>query len=178
MKLEKITNETKLRLRPLKWARHVIGTELKNFYKIDEGVYRSKQPDKDTFPMLEQLGMKEVLNLRRYHTDNDEAKNTAIKLHHIKINAGSITQNHLIKALKIIENRKGPIVFHCWHGSDRTGAVAAAYRIIFNNWSNAQAIDELENGDYGYHEKFYGNIKKLIRNLDVERVKSQLNNEH
>ena len=97
-------------------------------------------------------------------------------LHHIKINAGSITENHLIKALKIIKNRKGPIVFHCWHGSDRTGAVAAAYRIIFNNWSKIDAIDELENGDYGYHEKFYGNIKKLIKNLNVEQVKSRLNN--
>lgn len=164
------------RLRPNKWATEVIGTELDNYHQIDEGVYRSKQPDEDTFAMLENMGIKEVLNLRRHHSDNDEAVKTNLKLHHIKINAGSITEDHLIEALTIIKNRKGPIVFHCWHGSDRTGAIAAAYRIIFNNWSKADAIDELENGNYGYHEKFYGNIKELIRNLDVERVKLKLNN--
>ena len=167
---------TQPRLRPAQWATEIIGTELDNFYKIDEGVYRSKQPDDDTFVMLENMGIKEVLNLRRHHSDIDEAKDTKLKLHHIKINAGSITEDHIIEALAVIKNRKGPIVFHCWHGSDRTGAVAAAYRIIFNNWSKADAIDELQNGDYGYHEKFYGNIKDLINNLDIEHVKYHLNN--
>ena len=164
------------RLRPSQWATEVIGTDLDNFYQIDEGVFRSKQPDEDAFKMLEKMGVKEVLNLRRYHSDDDEAEGTSINLHRIKINAGSITEEHIIEALKIIKNRKGPIVFHCWHGSDRTGAIAAAYRIIFNNWNKADAIDELENGNYGYHEKFYGNIKRLIRNLDVEGIKSRFNN--
>jgi protein tyrosine/serine phosphatase len=164
------------KLRPAKWATQVIGTELDNFHKMDEGVYRSKQPDEETFAMLENMGIKEILNLRRHHSDNDEAEETDLTLHHIKINAGSITEDHLIKALSIIKNRKGPIVFHCWHGSDRTGAVAAAYRIIFNNWSKADAIDELENGNYGYHEQFYGNIKDLINNLDVDHVKFHLLN--
>jgi protein tyrosine/serine phosphatase len=168
-------NKSQPRLRPTKWARSIIGTDLNNFHKIDDGVYRSKQPDEKSFVMLENMGITEVLNLRRFHTDNDEAEKTNIKLHRIKINAGSITEDHLIEALKIIKNRKGPIVFHCWHGSDRTGAVAAAYRIIFNDWSIADAIDELEYGDYGYHEKFYGNIKDLINDLDIENVINQLN---
>ena len=171
-----VNSDSQPRLRPAQWARAVIGTELDNFHQVDEGVYRSKQPDDDTFAMLEKLGIKEVLNLRRYHSDDDEAEKTDIKLHRIKINAGSITENHLIEALKIINNRSGPIVFHCWHGSDRTGAVAAAYRIIFNNWTKAEAIDELENGDYGFHEKFYGNIKELLQNLDLEHVKFHLSN--
>lgn len=161
--------------RPTQWAQNISGTELDNFYKIDDGVYRSKQPDEETFAMLEKMGIKEVLNLRRHHSDTDEAEKTDLNLHHIKINAGSITEDHLIEALSIIKNRKGPIVFHCWHGSDRTGAVAAAYRIIYNNWSKADAIDELINGGYGYHEGIYGNIKELLENLDVDRVKKQLN---
>ncbi len=168
-------NNSGPRLRPSRWAIPIIGTDLDNFHKVDEDVYRSKQPDDDNFAMLEQMGIKEALNLRRYHSDDDEAQKTNITLHRIKINAGSITEDHLIEALRFIQNRKGPIVFHCWHGSDRTGAVAAAYRIIFNDWSKEEAIDELENGDYGYHEKFYGNIIKLLKNLDVENVKSNLN---
>lgn len=162
------------KVRPTQWAQEIIGTELDNFYKIDDGVYRSKQPDEDTFAMLQKMGIKEVLNLRRHHSDVDDAENTNIKTHHIKINAGSITEEHLIQSLMIIHNRKGPIVFHCWHGSDRTGAVAAAYRIVFNDWSKADAIDELRNGGYGYHASIYGNIVELLENLDVEHVKHHL----
>lgn len=162
------------RIRPERWAKKIINTELNNFYLVDDGVYRSKQPDDENFAMLEKMGIKEVLNLRNFHSDDDEAKNNHLILNRIKLNAGSITEDHLINALKVIKNRSGPIVFHCWHGSDRTGAIAAAYRIVFNNWSKADAIDELENGDFGYHERFYGNIKNLINDLDIEKVKSQL----
>jgi len=165
---------TQPRLRPNQWAQPVIGSELDNFYKLDDGVYRSKQPDDDTFAMLQNMGIKEVINLRRHHSDDDEAQNTNLMLHSIKINAGSITEDHLIEALSIIQNRKGPVVFHCWHGSDRTGAVAAAYRIIFNDWSKADAIDELNNGGYGYHSSIYGNIVELIENIDVTHVKFHL----
>lgn len=63
--------------------------------------------------------------------DDDEAKGTSIKLHRVKTKAHSISEKQLIQALRIIKNRKAPIVFHCHHGSDRTGAVCAFYRIIF-----------------------------------------------
>ncbi len=162
------------RQRPSNWATEIINSELDNFYKIDQGVYRSKQPDEETFAMLQKMDVKEILNLRRHHNDTDEAKDTELILHHIKIKTGSITEDHLINALSIIQNRKGPIVFHCWHGSDRTGAVAAAYRIIFNGWSKSQAIDELRNGGYGYHAMIYRNIVELLENLDVKHVRHHL----
>ncbi|MCF6318294.1 MAG: tyrosine-protein phosphatase [Proteobacteria bacterium] len=169
-----IQSSSQPRQRPSNWATEIINSELDNFYKIDQGVYRSKQPDEETFTMLQKMGIKEVLNLRRHHSDTDEAEDSELTLHRIKIKTGSITENQLIQALSIIQNRKGPIVFHCWHGSDRTGAVAATYRIVFNGWSKLQAIDELRNGGYGYHAKIYRNIVELLENLDVKHIKHQL----
>lgn len=46
------------------------------------------------------------------------------------------------------------MVVHCWHGSDRTGAVIAAYRIVQQGWSQHDAIDEMINGGYGFHPIF------------------------
>lgn len=46
---------------------------------------------------------------------------------------------------------------------------------IFNGWSKSQAIDEMTNGDYGYHAKIYPDLIQFIENLDVERIKSELN---
>ncbi|MFV2061543.1 MAG: dual specificity protein phosphatase family protein [Gammaproteobacteria bacterium] len=162
------------RLRPSDWSAPVIGISLDNLYQVDKGVFRSEQPDTKSFIELERFGLKEVLNLRKYHSDDDEASKTKLKLHRIKMDAGSITEAQITAALKIIKNRKGPILVHCWHGSDRTGAVIASYRVIFNNWSKEKAIDEMRNGGFGYHAKIYPNVVTLIKNLNVKKIKSKL----
>ena len=104
-------------------------SELTNLYKIDSGVYRSEQPSHEDFKALEKYGIGEALNLRNRHSDDDEAAGTNVKLHRVKTKAHSINEEQLIEALRIIKNRKAPIVIHCHHGSDRTGAVCALYRV-------------------------------------------------
>lgn len=152
----------------------LLNSKLENFYKIDEGVYRSEQPDKADFMALEAFGIEEVLNLRNYHSDNDEAEGTNLKLHRLKTNAYSISQKQLIKALRTIKERKGPIVVHCQHGSDRTGGVLAMYRIVFQNFSKEEAIKEMKEGGFGFH-KIFGNIARTIRKADIAHIRRELN---
>lgn len=143
---------------------------LENFYRIDDGVYRSGQPTADNFRDLERFGIREVLNLRNWHDDQKEALNCSVQLHHLKTRASKIDENDIIKALTIIKNRKGPILFHCWHGSDRTGAVAAMYRIIFQGWSKYDAIHEMTEGGFGFHNQFR-QIIDMINRADIEAIK-------
>ena len=164
------------RLRPNNWAIPVIDTHLKNLNFVDAQIYRSEQPDKEDINDLKRLGVKEILNLREFHSDNDEFESTNFDLHHIKMHTSKITEDQIISALKFIRNRKGPILIHCWHGSDRTGVVVASYRIIFNHWSKSEAIDEMVNGGFGYHEKIYPELISLIENLDVEKITHKVNN--
>lgn len=163
------------RVRPDNWAQQVIGTELENFYRVDKGVYRSEQPEDENVENLTKLGIKEVLNLRQLHSDEDDLEESDFILQRLKMDAGEVTEDQLIQALRIIKNRKGPILIHCWHGSDRTGVTLAAYRIIFNNWSKAKAVDEFVNGGYGYHSTFYPNLVPLLENLNIEKIKKELN---
>ncbi len=162
------------RPRPVTWAQPILNTELGNFYLVDDGVYRSQQPDDDEAPDIQGLGIREVLNLRKLHSDEDDLGDAELVLHRVKMDAGSITHEQLLKSLKIIKNRNGGILVHCWHGSDRTGATIAAYRIIFNNWSKPEAIDEMRNGGYGFHESVYPNVVKLIKDIDVDRYRKEL----
>ncbi|XOF34334.1 MAG: dual specificity protein phosphatase family protein [Candidatus Electrothrix sp. YB6] len=166
--------QAEVRLRPSKWAVPVIGSSLQNFYALDSKIYRSEQPDSKAFAELEKFGIQEVLNLRQFHTDNDEAEKTDIKLHHVKMNTDDIKVEQLVQALKIIKNSKGPVLIHCWHGSDRTGIVSASYRIILQNWSKDHAIEELKDGGYGYHAKIYPNIIEMLNSLDVQAIKAEL----
>ncbi len=162
------------RLRPADWAVPVIGSSLDNLYKVGDGLYRSEQPNDAAFREVSKFGVGEVLNLREYHSDDDEAEGAGLILHRIKIDTGAISQDQLFEALAIVINRKSPMLVHCWHGSDRTGAVIAAYRVVVENWTKEKAIDELVAGGYGYHDSIYPNIVTLIQELDVEKMRQEL----
>lgn len=163
--------------RPHTWAAPVAGDAVKNFYRLDDKVYRSAQPDDEDMMVLEKLGIREVLNLRQFHSDNDEAEGTGLTLHHVPMNAGEIKDEDVIAALRHLRDAQGPIVIHCWHGSDRTGTIAAMYRIVYQGWTKEAAIQELEQGGYGYHATFYPNIPEYIRGADVAMIRQALQGE-
>jgi protein tyrosine/serine phosphatase len=159
--------------RPAKWAAQLETRSLKNAYQLDKKVFRSAQPSRKGFKEAKQLGITDVLNLRDKHSDKSKANGLGLNLHVVKVEADDINEQEIVEALRIIRSAQGPILVHCWHGSDRTGAVCAAYRIVFNSWSKEEAIDELVNGGFGYH-KMYANIIKLIHSFDVPKIKKQI----
>lgn len=151
------------------------GSNLKSFYKIAEGVYRSDQPSNKGFRALEKFGIKEVLNLRNWHSDNREARQTGLKLHRLRTKASTINYEEIIQALKIIHNRQGDIVVHCWHGSDRTGAVCAMYRIVFEHISKEEAIEEMLREEFGFHMVF-DQIIDVIHEANIEQIRQEVLN--
>lgn len=149
--------------------------DTKNVYILSgKELYRSGQPDDEGFEDLEKKGLKSSLSLREYHSDKDEAEDTDIKLYHYKLAAGSVTEEELLDCLKIIQAAPKPILVHCWHGSDRTGVVCAAYRIAVQNWKIEDAIKEFTDGPFGFHETFYGNLPKLLKDIDWVAFKKKL----
>ena len=163
-----------VRVRPVSWAQPMMGLDLDNFYKLTEGVYRSKQPDDEAMAALENMGIRSILNLREYHTDDDEARGTGLKLYNVPVNAGRIDDEFVLRSLRIIASAEKPILIHCWHGSDRTGVVAAMYRMVFQGWSREAAIDEFVQGGFGYHKRFYPNIERYLETVDIDTIREQL----
>jgi protein tyrosine/serine phosphatase len=155
--------------RPEKWAKPIKTEHLKNFYQLDEKVYRSAQPDKQGFQELKARGIRNVLSFRDHHSD-DDGRDFGLNLYRVRMEAGDITDSKLIEALRIIRDADGPILIHCWHGSDRTGLVSAMYRMVFQGWSKDAALDELMRGGYGYHS-LYRNIPEYLRQADIEAIK-------
>ncbi|MEN1785635.1 MAG: dual specificity protein phosphatase family protein [Bacteroidota bacterium] len=146
----------------------------KRLYQLNDSVYRSEQPSSKGFRALETIGIKTALNFRRNKKDNRKAKGTAITLIHMPLKTSELTEQHLIEALAAIKKAEKPILVHCWHGSDRTGAIMAAYRVVFENWTKSDAIQELRKPELGYHEKWYPNVIDLITQLDTIHVKKAL----
>lgn len=162
------------RVRPTAWAQPVIGVDLGNFYRVSDELFRSRQPDDDDMPALQVMGIKSILNLREFHDDSEHANGYALELHRVPMNAGAINDEAMEQALMIIAQAKKPLLVHCWHGSDRTGAVVALYRMVFEGWPRERAIDEFVNGGYGYHESVYSEITTYLQNVDIERFKKRV----
>jgi protein tyrosine/serine phosphatase len=162
------------RLRPPTWAQPLLETGLSNVYQVDKDIYRSEQPDHDNVQELAKLGIHEILNLREYHSDKEAVANSNVVSHSVEMDAATVTQEQVIAALLAIKNKKSPLLVHCWHGSDRTGTVIAAYRMVFQNWTKTQAIDEMVNGGYGYHGSVYPNLISLLESLDIAKIKTAL----
>lgn len=163
-----------IRPRPADWGRKIINSDLDNLYKISDQLYRSANPDDSDIPDIKALKIKGILNLRYYHDDADDLENNDLVLKRVKMKAHKVTVEEVIEALKFIIENDGATLVHCLHGSDRTGTVVAAYRIVVQNWSKEKALDEMQNGGYGFHEIF-DNLPKLIMSFDVKKMKKELN---
>lgn len=158
--------------RPAEWAKPVPGKHLENFWQVSPLLYRSAQPYVDGFRDLQQLGIGEVLDLRLFHRDVP-ATDTQLTLFRSPLLASDIDEKNVIGALQIIANARRPVLVHCLHGSDRTGLVVAMYRVVCQGWSKQQAIEEMENGGYGYHTMF-GNIPEFIEKADIEAIRKEV----
>ncbi len=161
------------RVRPTTWAQPVIGTELGNWFKVSAELYRCQQPSAAEMKLLETFGIKAVVNLREFHSDADATAGTALVLNEIKLDAGELTYDQLVAALRLLRAAPKPVVVHCWHGSDRTGAVVAGWRIAVEGWTPAYAVDEMVHGGYGMHS-MYGNLRVLIAGLDPVRLRTDV----
>lgn len=163
-----------MRPRPVKWAQPMMDSRMENFYKVDDDLYRSEQPSGKGVKELERYGIRSILNLRNRHSDKEEARKASMTLYTIPMEAGEMTDDSMEKAMLVIARAEKPMLVHCWHGSDRTGAVIAMYRMVFQGWTRAEAIDELINGGYGYHKNLYPNITGYLTDVDLSRFKKAL----
>jgi len=160
-------------IRPVSWAQKVDTSSFKNLYKVNDSIYRSDQPDSLDLTALNNMGVKSLLNLRRHHMDAQFMGKTDLNLFTVKMNAHHFTDEQIIEALKVLKTSPKPLVVHCLHGSDRTGVVLAMYRLVFQNWTKEQALDEFKNGGYGFH-KIFINIPAYIKKVDIEKIRAKV----
>jgi len=162
------------RPRPIEWAQPVIGTSLDNLFQVSPDLFRSDQPDAKDVADLKALRIRSILSLRDHHDDAAVKGLGQFQLSRVAMEADEVGREQLLQALRLIRDAPKPVLVHCWHGSDRTGVTVAAYRIVFQRWSNERAIDELKNGGFGYHAKLYKNLVSLLEGIDGRQWRAEL----
>ena len=164
---------TSLANRPETWAQPVKLEGVPNLYRVSDELYRGDQPSPQGMQNLKQLGLKTIINLRSFHSDRDEIGETGLAYEHIFMKAWHPEEDDVVRFLKIATDpKRAPVLVHCQHGADRTGALIAVYRIAVQGWSKAEAIREMTEGGFGFHPT-WSNLPKWIQKLNIDRIKRQ-----
>jgi protein tyrosine phosphatase (PTP) superfamily phosphohydrolase (DUF442 family) len=149
--------------RPAEWAAPVQLAGVPNLYRLSPNVYRSAQPTADGMKNLQAMGIKTVVNLRYFHSDDEAISHTGLRSVSMPNLTWSPDPRHVEPLMRLLADpRQGPVLIHCQHGSDRTGSMCALYRIRIQHWTPEAALWEMTAGGYGYHPVWH-NLPGWVR---------------
>jgi len=57
---------------------------------------------------------------------------------------------------------------------DRTGAAIEGYRMVVEGWEKSAAISEFRNGGYGFHERWFPNVLRLLEEVNVDSLRRDI----
>ncbi|NHQ88893.1 dual specificity protein phosphatase family protein [Janthinobacterium lividum] len=149
--------------------------QVSNLHQVTPVLYRSARLDSSDVAQLQALGVKTVISLRSFHSDTQVLEGSGIRAVRIPINTWAIRDKHVIETMRSIRaaEQQGPVLLHCLHGADRTGMMAAMYRMLYQGWPREKAIDELKNGGYGYHA-VWKNIESYLKRVNVDEIRARI----
>ena len=137
-----------------------LGSPIRNFCVITPGVlWRSEAPSRPDAQWLVERGVGTVvslqLNVRRSFESVhlDPALTRTVVYYRVRdfsavqVLTHQHLDEHVAEVLAIIQKAPKPVIISCRAGVDRTGVIAAAYRILVRGWSAKQAIAEMD----GFH---------------------------
>jgi protein tyrosine/serine phosphatase len=160
--------------RPSEWAQPV---EAKyNLFKMSPTLYRSALPDRTAVPLLEKLKVGTVINFLP-ESDSTWLSTPGITRIQLPYRTNHVDDSDVIKALRTIQTAeaKGPVLMHCKHGSDRTGLMAAMYRVVVQGWSKEDALNEMTQGGFGDSTHFKDGVRYMMQ-ADVDKLRTALAN--
>lgn len=132
---------------------HSAQADIVRFMQVDNGVYRGGQPEAETdYDLLQFLGVKTIVSFRTGGSVKKEraiAESRGMTFIHAPI---SSIKTVLLPPKKAVVARAlsaltdpslKPVFFHCHKGKDRTGYIAALYRVFVQDWVPRRAADEM-----------------------------------
>ncbi|MBI4373099.1 MAG: dual specificity protein phosphatase family protein [Candidatus Omnitrophica bacterium] len=146
-----------------------------NFRETAPGVYRSGLIPSEAAPLLKELGVKTVISfdndLKRAAREEKKLRELGIEAVSLPWSGWDVPEEEVIsETISLIDSEDHkPILVHCKHGQERTGAAIAAWRIKSQNWSFEKAYQEMKS--CGFRPFQYGHLKKYVYEFAREHAR-------
>jgi protein tyrosine phosphatase (PTP) superfamily phosphohydrolase (DUF442 family) len=136
-----------------------------NFAQIEAGLARGARPTDEGMAELKARGFRTVIGLR--HDPDERAKLAKLGIEYVELpmrinllGAAIPSPEQIQTFLDVVSDpAKRPVFFHCRRGRDRTGAMAAIYRMERSGWRTAEALEEMN--AFGFHSH-YRKLRRFV----------------
>jgi tyrosine-protein phosphatase SIW14 len=148
---------------------------IRDFVRVNDHIYRGRQPRRRDFPELAKMGIRTVLDLRGgpVHKPAEQRAVQAAGMGYISLRLSGLFEPHdeqIAKILAVLQDpNRWPIFIHCRRGDDRLGMVIACYRMTQDHWTNRQALEEASHLGLSHFEIL---MRRYILHFDAARVES------
>jgi protein tyrosine phosphatase (PTP) superfamily phosphohydrolase (DUF442 family) len=157
--------------RPANWAVRLERPGLPNLHQVTTNLYRGAQPTARGMAELKGLGIKTIVNLRSFHSDEDEPGGAGLKQGRIHMKPWHAEDEDIIDFLRLAANTNHlPVFVHCQRGADRTGLACAMYRIAVCGWTKPEALEEMKNGGFGFNPA-WKNLVTYVERADIAKIR-------
>jgi hypothetical protein len=153
-------------------------SEVENFSRVSDGIYRGARPDFAALPALAQAPIKTIIDLQGGDAniplfgwlmkdfEPGERASMIRKERTLSMQLGLQFFNFPLSSVKNVTTLEGkwiqqvlaimadpqnqPVYIHCEHGEDRTGLIVALYRVFYEGWTAEDAHDEMMAMGHGH----------------------------
>jgi protein tyrosine/serine phosphatase len=133
-------------------------TDIGNFHKVSNEIYRGARPKKSDLEDLKKSGFKTIVNI-----ENDDesvarekkwAQELGLRFVNIPLSAYETPQNRAVGRILALLSEKDhqPLFLHCKFGRDRTGLVIGLFRVDVESWAPNESYQEML--DLGFRAHF------------------------
>jgi protein tyrosine/serine phosphatase len=148
---------------------------LPNLHKLSDSLYRSGEPTAEGLKRAaSQLGVRTVIDLAGVTGEAERAKTANLDYVPMPSMTFRMPEAKIVRFLRVVTDpKRKPILVHCNQGTYRTGTMIAAYRMVVDGWSPADAAREMTDERFkfsGYRE----HIEDYLRTLDIESIRRQV----
>jgi arylsulfatase A-like enzyme/protein tyrosine/serine phosphatase len=132
-----------------------------HFARMDTDVYRGATPTEDGLRALAREHVKTLVCLRSEIPYTETAQELGLRVLHLPLSPlETPNRESILRFLDITTDPSAkPVFFHCLQGEDRTGVMAAVYRMQVQGWSEEMALAEMK--EFGFGEQFI-DLKKTL----------------
>jgi protein tyrosine/serine phosphatase len=140
-------------------------TDVKNFGKVNDHIYRGGQPGDNEYAELAAIGIKTVIDLREHPEKYARRATESAGMRYINIQLDSKvppTDAESNQFLQLVNDEKNwPVYVHCAGGRHRTGVLLAIYRMEVDGWDAHRAYGEMK--DFKFYSSFgHGEMKDYV----------------
>jgi len=113
-----------------------------------------------------------VVSLRVFDSERERVQRLGMRYVHISFKPVHPEDEDVLEFLTVATDPSSqPVFVHCRDGTDRTGMMVAAYRVVIQGWSKQKAIDEMEAAGF---RDMWKPIESYIKHLEVDKFRSRL----